>query len=116
MDIAKTDRFIADAWDGDIVPRLVEYIRIPNKSPMFDAQWKEHGHMDEAVALQAKMPKPIGRPYPVKGADELYGELLLQGGRPAEAVRWFREDPARQTINAEADALFDRVIAAWKAR
>ena len=53
MDTAKTDRFIADAWDGDIVPRLVEYIRIPNKSPMFDAQWKEHGYMDDAVKLLA---------------------------------------------------------------
>ncbi len=57
MDIAKTDRFIADAWDGDIVPRLVEYIRIPNKSPMFDAQWKEHGYMDEAVTLLANWAK-----------------------------------------------------------
>ncbi len=57
MDIAKTDRFIADAWDGDIVPRLVEYIRIPNKSPMFDAQWKEHGYMDDAVTLLANWAK-----------------------------------------------------------
>jgi hypothetical protein len=23
-------------WDDEIVPQLVEYIRIPNKSPMFD--------------------------------------------------------------------------------
>ena len=33
------------------MPALVEYIRIPNKSPMFDAQWREHGHMDRAVTL-----------------------------------------------------------------
>jgi tetratricopeptide (TPR) repeat protein len=45
--------------------------------------------MDRAVAAQMKMPKPIGRPYPVKGADELYGELLLQTGRPREAIDWF---------------------------
>ena len=57
MDTAKTDRFIADAWDGDIVPQLVEYIRIPNKSPMFDAQWKEHGYMDDAVKLLANWAK-----------------------------------------------------------
>jgi acetylornithine deacetylase/succinyl-diaminopimelate desuccinylase-like protein len=49
MDTAKTDHFIADAWDADIVPQLVEYIRIPNKSPMFDAKWKENGYMDDAV-------------------------------------------------------------------
>ena len=45
--------------------------------------------MDRAAALQARMPKPIGRPFPVKGADELYGELLLQVGRAKEAVVWF---------------------------
>jgi tetratricopeptide (TPR) repeat protein len=45
--------------------------------------------LEEAVALQARMPKPIGRPFPVKGADELYGELLLQFGRAADAARWF---------------------------
>ncbi len=36
--------------------------------------------MDQATYLQGRMPKPIGRPYPVKGADELYGELLLRRG------------------------------------
>ncbi len=58
--------------------------------------------MDEAVALQAKMPKPIGRPYPVKGADELYGELLLQAGRPADAVAWFEKALARTPNRSRA--------------
>lgn len=34
----------------------------------------------------------------------------------AEAIRWFREDPARQAVNPEADAIFDRVCTAWKSR
>jgi acetylornithine deacetylase/succinyl-diaminopimelate desuccinylase-like protein len=38
-------------WDGDIVPTLTDYIRIPNKSPMFDPEWQAHGHMDKAVGL-----------------------------------------------------------------
>src|SRR6201988_5366859 len=49
-----TDRardFVQRAWDGDIVPALTEYIRIPAKSPMFDAQWAEHGHLERAVTL-----------------------------------------------------------------
>ena len=63
MDASKTDRFVADAWDGDIVPQLVEYIRIPNKSPMFDAQWRENGYMDDAVKLMAGWAKA----QPIKG-------------------------------------------------
>ncbi len=38
-------------WTDDILPALHEYIAIPNVSPMYDPQWREHGHMDRAVAL-----------------------------------------------------------------
>ena len=38
-------------WDGDIIPVLTDYIRIPNKSPAFDPDWEKHGHMDKAVEL-----------------------------------------------------------------
>jgi acetylornithine deacetylase/succinyl-diaminopimelate desuccinylase-like protein len=51
MDTARLSRFVSGLWDDEIVPQLVEYIRIPNKSPMFDAKWVEHGHMDAAVKL-----------------------------------------------------------------
>lgn len=43
--------FINTHWDEQILPELIEYIRIPNKSPLFDAQWSENGHMDQAVEL-----------------------------------------------------------------
>src|SRR2546423_7242883 len=36
-------------WDGEIVPALYEYIRIPNKSPAYDPRWQRN--MDRAVAL-----------------------------------------------------------------
>jgi len=51
MDSAKLGQFLSDKWDNDIVPQLVDYIRIPNKSPMFDANWVANGYMDQAVAL-----------------------------------------------------------------
>ena len=51
FDASAIERYVGEKWDDDIVPRLVEYIRIPNKSPMFDAQWVEHGSMDDAVKL-----------------------------------------------------------------
>src|SRR5260370_39757297 len=37
----------------EIVPTLVDYIRIPNKSPAFDPDWQAHGYMEEAVGLFA---------------------------------------------------------------
>jgi acetylornithine deacetylase/succinyl-diaminopimelate desuccinylase-like protein len=51
IDGDRTRAFVQRAWDQDIVPALTEYIRIPAKSPMFDAQWAEHGHIDRAVGL-----------------------------------------------------------------
>jgi len=51
LDPSRVERFVGTKWDDDIVPQLVEYIRIPNKSPMFDAEWVQHGYMDDAVRL-----------------------------------------------------------------
>ena len=41
--------FIAQQWQNNIIPSLCDYIKIPNKSPHFDAQWQEHGFMEQAV-------------------------------------------------------------------
>jgi acetylornithine deacetylase/succinyl-diaminopimelate desuccinylase-like protein len=43
--------FMDRLWDRDIVPTLMDYIRIPNKSPLFDPDWENHGQMARAVAL-----------------------------------------------------------------
>ncbi len=37
------------AWDERIVPALTDYIEVPAKSPMFDADWAQHGHLDRVV-------------------------------------------------------------------
>ena len=54
MDSKRVQREIDQQWDDEIVPNLVEYIRIPNKSPMFDADWVQHGYMDDAVKLMVR--------------------------------------------------------------
>ena len=51
MDTSRLKTFVDAFWDDAIVPSLVEYIRIPNKSPAFDPQWVEHGYMEDAVKL-----------------------------------------------------------------
>ncbi len=45
---------VSAAWDKDIVHRLEEYIRIPAKSPMFDAHWSEAGLLDTVVRNTAQ--------------------------------------------------------------
>lgn len=41
--------FAARRWDEQIVPALTEYIAVPAKSPMFDADWQRHGHIERVV-------------------------------------------------------------------
>jgi acetylornithine deacetylase/succinyl-diaminopimelate desuccinylase-like protein len=65
IDIARTRKFIDQCWADEIIPTLIEYIRIPNKSPSFDPDWSAHGYMEEAVALferwaRAKLPELPG--------------------------------------------------------
>jgi hypothetical protein len=48
-----------------------------------------------AASLEARRPKPIARPYPLKPAAELYGEILLGTGDPAAAIAQFNSALAR---------------------
>jgi acetylornithine deacetylase/succinyl-diaminopimelate desuccinylase-like protein len=54
MDLKRLSAHIGATWDRSIVERLVAFVRIPNKSPMFDPQWEAHGHMEAAVQLLAE--------------------------------------------------------------
>ena len=51
LDAKKLGNFVDQSWEDAIVPTLIDYIRIPNKSPAFDPDWAAHGHMEEAVRL-----------------------------------------------------------------
>jgi len=48
-----------------------------------------------AAALEAKRPKPVARPYPIKPAAELYGETLLSAGDAPAALQQFQAALAR---------------------
>ena len=43
--------FIDDVWEREVMPTMLEYIRIPNVSAVFEANWEELGHMERAVQL-----------------------------------------------------------------
>ena len=53
MNLSDIQSFVTDRWDHDILARLVDYVRIPAKSPAFDASWAAHGHL-EAVVRDAR--------------------------------------------------------------
>src|SRR5512144_3204755 len=76
MDSTQVSGVISGLWDDQIVPQLVEYIKIPNKSPMFDAHWAEHGYMDQAVAQLADWAKS----HPIPGMT--IDVVRLQGRTP----------------------------------
>jgi acetylornithine deacetylase/succinyl-diaminopimelate desuccinylase-like protein len=46
--------FADQAWDERIVPALTEYIAVPAKSPMFDADWAAHGLIERVVVDAAR--------------------------------------------------------------
>ncbi len=53
MDIPRVLESVTQQWQGSIVERLTAYVRIQNKSPMFDPDWERHGYMEDAANLIA---------------------------------------------------------------
>jgi acetylornithine deacetylase/succinyl-diaminopimelate desuccinylase-like protein len=49
MDQQSAQKFVDEVWTDSIVPELVEYIKIPAKSPHFDPDWEKNGYIEEAV-------------------------------------------------------------------
>jgi acetylornithine deacetylase/succinyl-diaminopimelate desuccinylase-like protein len=54
MNADAVSRFVSVLWDQEIVPRLLDYIRIPCKSPHFDSAWAANGYIEQAVQLAAQ--------------------------------------------------------------
>lgn len=77
MDNARITTYLDRKWDEDIVPQLIDYIRIPNKSPMFDPDWVAHGHMDAAVTLMERWAKAQAIPGLVVEVARLEGRTPL---------------------------------------
>ncbi len=49
LNVADLQPYVDRRWDEDLLPRLVEYVRVPAKSPLFDADWAAHGFLDAVV-------------------------------------------------------------------
>ncbi len=64
FDISRLGKFIDQCWGDAIVPTLVDYIRIPNKSPAFDPDWAAHGYMDAAITMFERWAREHIAPLP----------------------------------------------------
>ncbi len=53
MDIPQIRACVDRQWQQSIIERLTAYVRIPDKSPMFDPDWEQHGYIDAAADLIA---------------------------------------------------------------
>ena len=73
-DAAALAAFANTAWDERILPQLKDYVAIPAKSPMFDADWEKHGLLDKVVRDAAQWVE--GRKVP-----GLTLEVIRQPGR-----------------------------------
>ena len=51
MNTEQLENDINQFWDEKITPTLIDYIKIPNKSPSFDSNWKANGYMDLVLDL-----------------------------------------------------------------
>lgn len=49
LDGAAALSHVTQQWDRDIVKQLTDYIAIPAKSPGFDKDWVQHGHIETVV-------------------------------------------------------------------
>jgi len=49
VDQQTAQKYIDEIWLDSIVPELVEYIKIPAKSPHFDTDWENNGYVEDAV-------------------------------------------------------------------
>jgi len=56
---------IADHWDSGIVDQLIDYVRIPAKSPHFDPDWDANGHIEQVIRLA----EAWVREQPVRGLE-----------------------------------------------
>ena len=74
MDAVAAARRIDEVWTESIEPSLAAYIRVPNRSPLFDPDWEAHGHMDRAAAILLEW----CRSQPLAG---LHAEIIRLPGR-----------------------------------
>ncbi|WP_043699590.1 M20/M25/M40 family metallo-hydrolase [Tepidimonas taiwanensis] len=89
LDPAAVRERVDERWQREILPALHRYIEVPAKSPMFDADWATHGHLERVLRDAADW---VVR-QPVEGLTLEIVRLTRPDGTPRTPVLWF-EVPA----------------------
>ena len=74
MDSKKTADFVTREWSENVVPSLMDFIRVPNVSPAFDEAWDTNGFQMQAFELVTEWAK-------AQNIENCKIELLKDGGR-----------------------------------
>lgn len=80
MDVTAVRSYVEQVWNESALPELVEYVRIPNKSPAFDREWHANGHMEQVVtrfALWARVHVPDGAAVEIQRLEKRTPLLLI---------------------------------------
>ncbi len=86
MDLKRLVSSINKTWDDSIIDRLTAYVRIPNKSPMFDPKWKANGHMDAGGEADGGLvPGAAAARGPRRSARGARSHAAAAGGHPRRA-------------------------------
>jgi len=110
MDFARTTAFMARIWDEEIIPALTDYIRIPNKSPAFDADWVTHGHMEKVVGMFADWAQAKLKAFPGASLEVVRLEgrtplifIEIPGSAPGTILMYGHLDKQPEMLGWDAD-------------
>lgn len=96
LDRGALSAFVERKWNDEIVPALTDYIAVPAKSPMFDADWVRHGFIERVVTDAVQWVEQ----QPVTG---LKVEIVRLAGRTPVI---FFEAPATRSGSTETVVLY----------
>lgn len=94
-------KHVDEKWDQDILPALSAFVRVPAKSPAFDAKWAENGYIDQVVADAVTWAEK----QKIQGLSIEVVRLKNADGSPRTPVIYF-EIPAQNSVNSKTVLMY----------
>jgi acetylornithine deacetylase/succinyl-diaminopimelate desuccinylase-like protein len=107
MDNKRTATFVKKEWIDNVLPSLMDFIRIPNLSPAFDAAWDSNGHQLKAFDLVTRWAK-------AQKLDNCKIELIKDEGRTPLLIMEIEPHQSEQSCMLYAHIDKQPPMGAWK--